>query len=241
MGAVPLLGPVLHVGERLDDARSGDDGALGLLRHGAVGHDPVEIEPEPDAATGGGAHLVPLGLADDDPVHLARERGGGERLRAEHQSFLVAQHADDDTAREGTGELKGPHRVDHGRDTGLHVGGAAPPQSAVADLRAVGIDAPVPRLPFRDDVDMALEHQGRPVAASALDDGDGVGSSRRDLHHVVRPAELGEEPGDEVGRGLLDHGGSGRVDGTQPDQVLGEGDDGGGVDGRVGDGSTWGT
>ncbi len=81
---------------------------------------------------------------------------------------------------------------------------------------------------------MPLEHQRAARPAAALDDRDDVGPSGGDLDDVVRPAELGEEPAEEVGGRLLDGGGARGVDGPQPDQVLGEGYGGGFVDRRHG-------
>src|SRR5690606_25991695 len=102
-----------------------------------------------------------------------------------------------------------------GGQAGLHVGAAASPQFAVADLAAERVDGPLRQVALGDDVGVALEHQGGPVASAALDHGDHVGPAGRGLVHDGLPAPLAHLGGDEVGGGLL---------AAAPRRVVGAGD-----------------
>ena len=189
-----------HVGRAAQDRDAQGDGA------------PVGV---PDRPAGGlrGQH------GDGVPAQQAGlGQVGGAALAA---GLLIGHHTQPDPAPERRpGGLEQVGRVDHRREPRLHVGGAASFQVAVPHpglelVRALG----------GHHVVVAMEIQGRPALTEECEQvGPGVLREARHFHPLVGQAEPVQFQGDPVQ--AFPVGAPGRVFAGDPDQVLGEGQDG---------------
>ncbi len=202
---VVAVGPLqvrLQLGERGDDRRRGAVRVAALERHRAVGHAPEQVDAQPDRALGDVADLAAFRLAADRAVDPLAAAAGHEVPGAEHHPLLVDQRGDDDPARERSGADDGVGGEQHRRNAGLHVGRAAAPDLAVAELGAERIDRPRRQVALGDHVGVALEHE-RAAGRVALDGGDHIGPAVGDGVEARLPPERPHLGLDELGRRRL--------------------------------------
>src|SRR5262245_22062481 len=133
----------------------------------------ADRHPRPHDAALLEAELVLLGLADDRRVELAPDRGRAQMLGADHVAFLVDQRADDEPAVERDAAALDRRRRHHPRrQAALHVGGAAPVDSAVDEIGAEGRMRPFGGVALGHDVGVTLEQKAlaAPLLTEPRDD-----------------------------------------------------------------------
>jgi hypothetical protein len=186
--------------------------------------------PEPRRAALGDGDAEVGGLGDDAPVAdvpVLDERAGA-RLAA----LLADREVQDERAaqrrqgaqRAGAGDLAG--------EAALHVGGAAPPDRAVALLAAERVDRPALPLARRHGVHVTVEDQPRLVGLAGQHRGDRVPAGQR-IDERELAARAGEQLLHALGHGRLAVGG---VDARRGHELGQRARDGGGPEvGRRGE------
>ena len=118
--------------------------------------------------------------------------------------------------------------ADDGERHGVHVfhvdGAAAPDVAVVADLAGERMHGPVGGF-CRDDVEVAVDQQGRPAAVLAFDAGDDRCALGLGLQDGRLDPDLGELPGDVFGRAALVTVSPAAVDGFEAQQIAAQLDD----------------
>jgi hypothetical protein len=206
-----------EVGQRLRDRPEHVDRADALGAPGGVRGATLDAQAEGESPRVRRHHVELRRLGDHACVRTPPALERGER--AETAVLLPLHRRQHDVPPQADpGHAQRPDRPQRRDQAGLHVATAPAMETAVADVGGVGRGGPHVRIAYRHDVDVPVQHQGRPVAGTGQPADDaprlapvdlhagevGMGGHRREVDRPVVDVQpgIGETPGD-VGLGVV--------------------------------------
>jgi hypothetical protein len=199
----------LEASQRLDDRESRVDRMRPFVALGGVPRGCLDGDARPDHSHGDEVEASVRRLRDDDAV---RRRAFEARGESAVPPALLLDHAlvDEPAGQPAVGE-GGLDREEHGRDPALHVAGATPVQTSVADLGAERRSRPLAPRRLADDVDVPVEEERASASPGQGPDNTAAPFVRDERNAAVRvsaeplQARLDRAYGEaEVAQSLLD-------------------------------------